>query len=445
MRVALLFMTGLMMAFSSTASPAMAGNAPVARATAETRHDTVEALEPILRGYYAFPQAIDPIMTALRGHLTRGDYASMDSPEAFARALSDDLVRASGDLHFSIGYDPEWVAAYRAAAAQSTTIKTFDDAVERPLNYGFQSVTLLEGNVGYVRLDHFSDPGLGYETATAAMRFVENADALIFDMRYNNGGSLEMAQLIASYLFSGDKDVELFHYFYNGDDGRIERGQWVLAALPGKRLPAVPVYVLTGTTSFSAAEWFSYTLGKQGRATLVGQVTAGGAHPVDRKPINATYFVQVPIGQIREPLTGTDFETVGVQPDRVTPSWQALSVAHEMALERLAGLSPDSDAAWFLPVVKARLSSPTDHTDLYRRAEGQYQGRQLIVENGALVYRWRDRFTLRLEPLGDDLFAVEGTSDYRFHLVSDGGAVVGLDRIDRSGERRVYPRLDQDS
>ncbi|MGV9007571.1 MAG: S41 family peptidase [Brevundimonas sp.] len=441
MRAALIFLAGLILAL---ASPALARDVAGAPTTAQGRHDTVEALEPVLRAWYAFPQAIDPIMAALRDHLARGDYAALDDPGAFARALSADLVEAGGDLHFSIGYDPDWVSAYRAAAAQSTAVKAFDDAVERPGNYGFQTVALLDGNVGYVRLDHFSDPGLGYETATAAMRFVENADALIFDMRYNGGGSLEMAQLIASYLFSGDRDVELFHYFYNGDDGRVERSQWVLAALPGKRLPDIPVYVLTGTTSFSAAEWFSYTLAKHGRATLVGQVTAGGAHPVDRKPLEADFFVQVPIGQIREPLTGTDFETVGVQPDRPTPSWRALDVAHAMALERLAAMSPGSAAVWFLPVVKARLSLPTDHADLYRRAAGSYEGRQLVVENGALIYRWRDRFSLRLEPLGDDLFAVEGTSDYRFHLVSEGGRVVALERMDQGGERRLYPRLDPD-
>lgn len=439
MRAASIFLAGLTLVLST---PSFAQDVPAARAMAESQRETIEALEPTLRTYYAFPQTIDPIMAALRGHLARGDYASIQSPEAFAEELTTGLQRASGDLHFVVGYDPDWVVSYRAAAAQSEALKTFDDAAERPQNYGFQSVALLEGNVGYVRFDHFSDPGLGYETATSAMRFVENADALIFDMRYNSGGTLEMAQLIASYLFSGDKDVELFDYFYNADEGRIERSQWVLAALPGKRLPDVPVYILTGTTSFSAAEWFSYTLSKHGRATLVGQVTAGGAHPVDRKPINDAFFVQVPIGQIHEPITGTDFEAVGVQPDRVTPSHQALDVAHEMALERLADMSPDSGAAWSLPVVRARLNPSADHAALYRRAEGRYEGRQLVVEGDALVYRWRDRFALRLEPLGDDLFAVEGTSDYRFRLVSDGDAVVGLERIDRGGERRVYPRLD---
>ena len=67
-----------------------------------------------------------------------------------------------------------------------------------------------------------------------------------------------------------------------------------------------------------------------------------------------------------------------------------------------------------------------------------------MIENDALIYHWRDRFSLRLEPLGDDLFAVEGTSDYRFHLVSGDGGVVALERIDRDGARRLYPRLDQD-
>ena len=76
--------------------------------------------------------------------------------------------------------------------------------------------------------------------------------------------------------------------------------------------------------------------------------------------------------------------------------------------------------------------------------EGQYEGRQLVVENDALIYHWRGRFALRLEPLGDDLFAVEGTSDYRFRLVSEGDRVVGLERIEPGGERQLYPRLNQD-
>ncbi|WP_407809667.1 S41 family peptidase, partial [Staphylococcus aureus] len=76
----------------------------------------------------------------------------------------------------------------------------------------------------------------------------------------------------------------LFDYYYNEDGKRIARGQWVLPGLPGKRMVDKPVYILTGSTSCSSAEWFSYTMKKLGRATLIGERTAGGAHPVARQP-----------------------------------------------------------------------------------------------------------------------------------------------------------------
>ena len=62
----------------------------------------------------------------------------------------------------------------------------------------------MPGNIGYIDLRGFTDPEAGVETVAAAMNFLANTDALIFDLRQNGGGSPEMVALISSYLF-GEK------------------------------------------------------------------------------------------------------------------------------------------------------------------------------------------------------------------------------------------------
>ena len=55
-------------------------------------------------------------------------------------------------------------------------------------NYGFKKVERLPGNIGYIDFTNFASPKYSKETVTAVMKFVENCDALIFDLRQNGGG-----------------------------------------------------------------------------------------------------------------------------------------------------------------------------------------------------------------------------------------------------------------
>ncbi len=406
----------------------------------------IASLNKTLETNYVFPDKARKIAPMLEQHLKTGDYDPATTKEAFAKRLSEDLVKASGDLHFAVGVDKEWVTEFRASGDPAVEKKMQAEELARmeEANFGFDEVRRLEGNIGYIRFGYFADPQLAYETAASAMRFVGNTDAVIFDLRYNNGGYLEMAQFLASYFFSTQKDQLIFDYYYNEDGKRIERGQWVLPGLPGKRMVDKPVYILTSTTTFSSAEWFSYAMKELGRATLVGERTAGGAHPVDRKPVNDEFFVQVPIGQIKDPVDHGDFEGAGVQPDIQSPSIQALSVAHKLALENLAKTSGArrAELAWLLPVLAANIKRPVVDAVTIQKAVGKYQGRRIVSENGALFCIWRDRFRVALEPLEPNLFAVEGVSDFRYRLNVQHGKVLSLDRVNKDGSIQAYPRLD---
>ncbi|MCP8889927.1 S41 family peptidase [Sphingomonas faeni] len=406
----------------------------------------VASLSTTLDANYVFPDVARKIEPALREHLAKGDYASITTKEAFAKRLTDDLLALTGDLHFFVGVDPKWVADYRTKALPAAKAKLRQEELAEleKSNFGFDEVGHLSGNIGYVRFSYFANPELAYDAAAAAMRFVENSDAVIIDLRYNNGGYLEMAQLLASYFFPSDKDQLLFDYNYNEDGKRIARGQWVLPGLPGKRMVDKPLYILTGSASFSSAEWFSYAMKKLGRATLIGERTAGGAHPVARKPIDDDFFVQVPIGQIRDPVDHGDFEGVGVAPDLPSSSIQALPLAHKLALENLSktDAAKAADYTWLLPTLTAAIEHPQADAALVRKAVGKYEGRELTLENGTLFYVWRKRLRVALQPIGPNLFAVEGVSDFRYRLTSGRGKSVTLERLNKDGTIQTYQRLD---
>lgn len=406
----------------------------------------IAALDRTLSAHYAFPDIARKIRPVLQAHLNKGDYDPARTKEEFASKLTADLIKVSGDLHFLVGIDPKLIAEIKVKDNPALKAKIRMEQLSRleETNFGFDEVARLKGNIGYIRFSYFADPELAYDTAAAVMRFVGNTDAVIIDLRYNNGGHLEMAQFLASYFFSSEKDQLLFDYYYNEDGKRVERGQWVLPGLPGKRMVNKPVYILTGSTSFSSAEWFSYAMKKLGRATLIGERTAGGAHPVARKPVNDEFFVQVPIGQIQDPVDHGDFEGTGVQPDIPSPSILALPLAHKLALENLAKTDEArrTELAWLLPSLTADIERPHVDAGILQKAVGKYEGRQIVLDNGTLYYIWRDRFRVALEPIGPNLFAVEGVEDFRYRLNALHGKVIALERVNKDGSIQRYQRLD---
>lgn len=403
----------------------------------EAQREIVSHLEVALRQNYVFPDRIP----AISAELDRRVQSEPIDSARFAGSLTQGLIKASDDLHFSVAFDPDGVAADRRAKADGDVTTQAERDRERAANFGFRDARRLDGNLAYIRFDFFADPQYAQETAAGAMRFAEGAKGLILDLRYNNGGFLEMAQFLMSYLYPAGKEQEFFDYNYNDDGVRVERSQWSLAAVPGQRSADIPVVVLTGSTSFSAAEWMAFSLQRLGRATVIGERTAGGAHPVTRVPVDDRFMLQVPFGEIRDPVNGQDFEGVGVSPDLVVPASDALLAAQKFLLHSRAEAG-DAEARWALVPIEFAISGEVPSAAELDEAVGNYEGRMLLRTATGLAYRWRDRFVLALDPIGNDLFAVQGTDDYRVRLVRENGDVRGLERVWKSGDTETSRRLD---
>jgi len=201
--------------------------------------------------------------------------------------------------------------------------------------------TPLDGNIGYLKIDGFvgaPDPEGAATVVAAAMTFLSNTDALIIDLRQNGGGEPYMVKLVASYFFSGDKPVHLGDTVYR-KAGTKEYAPpqegWTSTNISGPRYVDKPVYILTAHRTFSGAEAFAYDMQAQKRATIVGEVTGGGANPTGPVPIGDHFIAMIPNGYALNPITKTNWEGVGIKPDIEVPAADALKVAQKTALEHL--------------------------------------------------------------------------------------------------------------
>jgi C-terminal processing protease CtpA/Prc len=198
------------------------------------------------------------------------------------------------------------------------------------LNCGFVKVEQLDGNVGYVKFNGFFDVGACGATASAAMSFVAGSRALIVDLRDNGGGSPAMVAYISSYLFSARTHLNDLWTRHSGETEEF----WTRDDIPGRRFGGEkPVYVLTSARTFSGAEEFSYNLKSLGRATIIGETTGGGAHPVSGHRIDEHFMIGVPFARAVNPITRTNWEGVGVAPDVKVPAADALAAALKLARE----------------------------------------------------------------------------------------------------------------
>ena len=160
------------------------------------------------------------------------------------------------------------------------------------------------------------------------MASLNDANAIIFDLRDNRGGAPDSTRLFAAYLFDHPE------YWYSPREAPTEES-WTLSPVQGNKLADKPVYVLTSATTWSGAEQFCYDLKMLKRATLVGETTAGGAHAGVFHRIDDHFGLGIPQVRSINPFGNADWEGVGVEPDVKVNAADALQTAVKMAEAKL--------------------------------------------------------------------------------------------------------------
>jgi len=294
---------------------------------------------------YAFPDKAAEIAAGIEERLSAGEFAESAVDRDFCRGLTRLFQDLSDDKHLGFAFFDKSQSMRDETTYIFGALDEEDHLEGRIGNCGFRVVKRLAGNVGYIDLREFVPSGVGAATATAAMSLIADTEALIIDLRYNDGGRQDMAAHIASYLFPEPVQLSSRHNHITGET----TDYWTSAEVQGRRFGGKPLYLLIGAETFSAAECFAYDLKHLGRATLVGQTTAGGANPTKIYTLTPHVWIAIPYGYHVNPITGTDWEGVGVPPDVEVNADRALDEAHRLAL---LGIRESLDRDWPLRLLE---------------------------------------------------------------------------------------------
>lgn len=285
------------------------------------KRSTLISLENIFKENYIFPDVSEKIAAHFEELWVKKYFDTVTSASSLAQVLTNEL-QMFNDKHLMV------------FANQLEITDSVENSLEGYITYyrnarfgskGFMEAKKLQENVGFVSLWCFD--GDAYKFVDGFMQLLSTSDALLIDLRGNNGGDPHLITYFLSYFFK--KPTQLSSIYWKFSDETEE--YWTLDSVNGIKQPDIPIYILTSDRTFSGGEFFCYEMQAQKRATLVGDTTRGGANPGGMFRINEKLEVFISTGRSINPITKSNWEGVGVIPDIVTAKDSTYKKALAMA------------------------------------------------------------------------------------------------------------------
>lgn len=393
--------------------------------------DVIDRLATLIENNYFDADKAADTARKLRAAERAGEFSAITDPRDLAAALTARLKPV--DQHFNV----TWV---RTVPQPRQLTEASPQSFSRRAPLGFRSVELLPGGLGYIDLRFF--PYIDFKNpndharlaADAALQMTADASAVILDLRNNGGGWPEMVGYLVSAFVPADADV--YNVVHRRDGTESER-----PAQPyHTQRTDVPLFVLVSGGTASAAESAAYTLQAAKRALVIGERTLGAANPGGEFPIGEGFNAFISTGTPLNPITGTNWERVGVKPDIEVDAQKALMRAQILALEDLLAKQPDAtDVQWALEALHAE-SKPQPSVPT-RDYVGAYAGATITASGNVLQLRRDRRLPLTLVRLREDSFFVDGDPLRRVSFERDArGKVRGFQLLRANGPAAWHPR-----
>uniref|UniRef100_A0A452UJU7 Retinol-binding protein 3 n=1 Tax=Ursus maritimus TaxID=29073 RepID=A0A452UJU7_URSMA len=264
----------------------------------------VRRLQEALQAYYTL---VDRVPTLLH-HLANMDFSAVVSQEDLVTKLNAGLQTASEDPRLLVrAVRPKESSAEPEIGDDDLpeVVPTVpgDEAARRALVDSMFQVSVLPGNVGYLRFDSCADASVLEVLSPHIMRQVweplRDTEHLIVDLRQNPGGPSSAVPLLLSYFRGPDRGV----------------------------------YLLTSHRTATAAEELAFLMQSLGWATLVGEITAGSLLHTRTVPLLQTpegdLVLTVPVLTFID-NHGECWLGGGVVPDAIVLAEEALDRAQEV-------------------------------------------------------------------------------------------------------------------
>ncbi|MFL6857935.1 MAG: S41 family peptidase [Allosphingosinicella sp.] len=289
----------------------------------QARQDVVAKLSGALRERYVFPDVGEKAAARISAAAAAGQYATLTDPGAFAARLQADVDAVAHDKHLRI----------RSMNAPPPAPSPGAQAMPRA-EAGIVRADKLPGGVGYIEVVGFPPPQ-GFKPAIdRAMSALQGSKALIIDIRRNGGGAPPSVAYLVSFLLTPGQPVPINDIVSRvAGTANFTRESFRREPTPVS-FAGVPVYVLTSNRTFSGGEEFAYDVKSLKRGVLIGELTGGGANPTGPMPLGNGFIASIPFGRAENPITKTNWEGRGVEPEIKVPAADALKVALQQLRQR---------------------------------------------------------------------------------------------------------------
>lgn len=319
-------------------------------ASAHDASPIVHSLAASTKALYHDEAVATHLAEQLLERLRKGAFAQATGPDALADELNRQIAEISGDVHFMVMGSAMGHSIVPPTPPHSPTPAFSSSELEflKGASFGIPKAQILPGNVGRLEVRHFYRPAEEVKAAVAAaMQKLSNTSALIVDLSNNPGGDPRAVAHLLSYFFERPSFVVNRFHWRNLPIEEFRTETELRGPNYGESRPLV---VQVSAHSFSAAEEFAYDIQALKRGSVVGQVTGGGANhalPVDLPGGMQAY---IPQARAENPITRSNWERTGVQPDHKVEALESARAAHEFALAAIASpLRPKSTAVTRAP------------------------------------------------------------------------------------------------
>ncbi|XP_015243051.1 PREDICTED: retinol-binding protein 3 [Cyprinodon variegatus] len=285
----------------------------------------IEDIAKIVMDNYCSPEKLVGMKEDIAAATNNTEVLNIPDGELLANILTSGVQTTVSDPRLQVSYEPNYVPVVRPelpplppeqlAAVLQTSIK----------------LDVLEGNIGYLRIDHILGEEVADKVGPLLVDLVWNkilpTSALIFDLRYTGSGDLSGIPYIVSYFTQAEPVIHIDSIYDRPSNTTTKLLS--MSTLLGERYSInKPLFILTSKNTNGIAEDVAFCLKNLKRATVVGEKTAGGSVKVDKLKVgNTDFYITLPTAKSINPITASTWELTGVTPDVEVDAEDALATA----------------------------------------------------------------------------------------------------------------------
>ena len=289
--------------------------------------DLVQAINNALIEGFVIPEVAPKYAARLNQCLRQDCLSSMQNEEEAAKKITELLQSVYQDKHLNI-----FAPGQREKMRERRMAKR--KGVGKPVanSSGIAEVKVLDGNIGYFKIDMFPGTPESIAATHEAMKELKDTSAIIFDIRDHRGGSPQNITEISNFLFEKETHMVTTQSPHRNDgqpNPHFSSPNEYAASYKDK-----PAYLLTSKRSGSAAEHFAMAMKSTGRAILVGDTTGGWGHWGGIVPLKDGFSMFLPSGRTYHPVSQLGWEGFGITPDIMIDEKESL----DYVLKRIKAL-----------------------------------------------------------------------------------------------------------